>query len=92
MKPILFAIAVMASCSKENLEKPVEPISMTQTRLVYDLSNNYVETRRVVHFHKVTDVELIKQYKSLPAFQPFCDDMNDTLVTVISKPCTDHKN
>ena len=87
MKPILFALALMASCSKEQIEKPIESISMTQLRLVNDHANNYVETRLVVHFHNVTDPALIRQYKALPARQPFCDDMNDTLVTTIGKVC-----
>lgn len=85
MKPILFAL-ILFSCSKD-VEKPSDPISMTQTRLVYDRSNKYEKTMAVIHFHRVTDQALIKQYKSLPAMQAFCDDLNDTLVTVISKPC-----
>jgi hypothetical protein len=78
---------LILSCSKETVEKPVEPISMTQTRLVYDAKNAYVETLNVIHFHKVTDTAIIQQYKALPVMQPFCDDMNDTLLTVIGKPC-----
>lgn len=86
MKPILFAL-ILFSCSKENIEKPMEPISMTQTRLVYDVKNAYVETLNVIHFHRVEEPAIIAQYKALPARQPFCDDINDALVTVLSKPC-----
>lgn len=86
MKLILIALIVI-SCSKENLEKPVEPISMTQTRLVYDRSNKYEKAMAVIHFHRIGEPQIIAQYKALPARQAFCDDVNDTLVTVISKPC-----
>lgn len=79
----------MVSCSKEKIEKPVEPISFTQIRRMYDVKNNYTGTLNVIHFHRVTDPALIAQYKALPAQQAFCDDQNDTLVTILARPCPD---
>jgi hypothetical protein len=91
MKPFLLLLSaiIIISCSKEQVEKPnvPEPISFSQHRLMYDDKNAFIGTLAVIHFHRVESPYLIEQYKSLPARQAFCDDPNDTLVTVISKPC-----
>lgn len=88
MKPYYLALILFISCSKEEtIEKPkIEPISMTQTRKMYNVKGQYEGTLNIIHFHRVSDPELIAQYKAIPAFQPFCDDLNDTLVTVVAKP------
>ena len=83
----LLTAIILISCSKEQIEKPPEPISFTQIRRMYDDKNTYTGTLNVIHFHRVDDPVLIAQYKALPAMQPYCDDMNDTLVTIVSRPC-----
>lgn len=88
MKPYLPLLILFISCSKVNLEEPQkpEPISFTQTRIMHDSKNAYTGTLAVIHFHRVDDPALIQAYKNLPARQAFCDDINDTLVTVLGKP------
>lgn len=88
MKNILFILlVVLSSCSKNTSEEPPSAISFTQTRRMYDVKNNYEGTLNVIHFHRVDDPALIRQYKKLPALQAFCDDPTDTLVTVLARPC-----
>lgn len=93
MKPYLLALIIF-SCSKSQIEKPIEPISMTQTRLMYNEKNQFVKEHLVIHFHRVDEPNIIRQYRNLPAMDPFCSDWNDTLVTKIGKVCNDinHKN
>lgn len=95
MKPYLFLLIIFIGCSKEQIpERPLEPISMTQTRLVYNEKNQFVKEHLVIHFHRVDEPNIIQQYRNLSAMDPFCSDWNDTLVTKIGKVCNDinHKN
>ena len=82
---ILLALYLLTSCSKEQLQP--EAISFTQTRTMYDSKGRFEGIHLVYHIHRVTDPERIKEYRALPGLHPYCDDMNDTLVTVIARPC-----
>jgi hypothetical protein len=81
---ILLALWLLTSCSKEKLP---EAISFTQTRTMYDSKGRFEGIHLVYHLHRVTDPARIKEYRALPGLHPYCDDMNDTLVTVIERPC-----
>lgn len=82
---ILVLLWVLTSCSKEQIQPEV--ISFTQTRKMYDSKGRFEGIHLVYHLHRVTDPARIKEYRALPKLQPFCDDMNDTLVSVVERPC-----
>lgn len=89
MKPYLMLTAILIiGCSKGIPEKPVEPepISFTQTRVMYD-GKKFIGTLAVIHYHRVDDPKLIAQYKAYPKRIAICPEMTDTLVTVIGKAC-----
>lgn len=84
----LLAAVVFMSCSKE--QKELEPISWTQKRIIHDdITGEYVGTKLVIHYHLVTEQARIIEYMNLPKAEAFCNDMNDTLVTIIARPCSD---
>jgi len=86
---IILVCQILSSCSKEHIEA-LDAISWTQKRIINDdITGEYLGTKLVIHYHLVTEQARIVEYMNLPKAEPFCNDMNDTLVTIIARPCSD---
>lgn len=91
MKPYLLAL-IFFSCSKEQIEKPVER-SITYQIHRYDTKHTLIAVDTSIHWCRVGGEELARFEAITRRDELICDGGQNRLMLVIGEACkTEHKN